>query len=60
MTAWRETPFFHEQERAALAWAEAMTELPNGHPSGLTFAIATINALNRVGIGFQGPPQPWK
>lgn len=26
----------------------------------LTFAIATINALNRVGVGFQGSPQPWK
>ncbi|HEY3920298.1 MAG TPA: hypothetical protein VGL83_21100 [Stellaceae bacterium] len=23
----------------------------------LTFAIATINALNRVGVGFQGQPQ---
>ena len=77
MTVWRETPFFTAQERAALAWAEAMTELPNGHPSeaqheearrhfsekefvDLTFAIATINALNRVGVGFQGSPQPWK
>jgi AhpD family alkylhydroperoxidase len=77
MTVWRETPFFTAQERAALAWAEAMTELPNGHPSeelheetrrhfsekefvDLTFAIAAINALNRVGVGFQGSPQPWK
>ncbi|HEY1507321.1 MAG TPA: carboxymuconolactone decarboxylase family protein [Stellaceae bacterium] len=77
MTVWRETPFFTTQERAALAWAEAMTALPNGHPSealheetrrhfsekefvDLTFAIATINALNRVGVGFQGSPQPWK
>ncbi len=77
ITVWRETPFFSAQERAALAWAEAMTVLPSGHPSealheetlrhfsekefvDLTFAIATINALNRVGVGFQGRPQPWK
>lgn len=25
LTAWRETPFFSERERAALAWAEALT-----------------------------------
>ncbi len=27
LSAWRETPFFSERERAALAWAEAVTEL---------------------------------
>ncbi len=26
---WRETPFFSERERAALAWTEAVTELPH-------------------------------
>lgn len=26
-TVWRETPFFTERERAALAWTEAVTEL---------------------------------
>lgn len=30
MDAWRETPFFTEQERAALSWAEAVTKLENG------------------------------
>ncbi|GAB3365707.1 carboxymuconolactone decarboxylase family protein [Arachidicoccus ginsenosidivorans] len=30
LDAWRETPFFSPQERAALAWAEAVTKLPNG------------------------------
>lgn len=71
LTVWRETPFFSARERAALAWAEAMTKLPIGHPGeelheesrrhfsekefvDLTFAIATINALNRLGVGFQG------
>ena len=73
LTVWRETPFFSERERAALAWAEAMTRLPGGPPPeglhdetrrhfseqefvDLTLAIATINALNRVGIGFGAQP----
>jgi AhpD family alkylhydroperoxidase len=75
LTVWRETSFFTPRERAALAWAEAMTRLSEEHPSeafhdearrhfsekefvDLTFAIAAINALNRVGVGFQGQPQP--
>jgi AhpD family alkylhydroperoxidase len=28
---WRETPFFTERERAALAWTEAVTEIARGH-----------------------------
>jgi AhpD family alkylhydroperoxidase len=28
LPAWRETPFYNERERAALAWAEALTLLP--------------------------------
>lgn len=27
LTAWRETPFFNERERAALGWAEALTHI---------------------------------
>ena len=27
LSAWRETPFFSEEERAALAWTEAVTEV---------------------------------
>lgn len=27
LNAWRETPFFNQRERAALAWAEALTQL---------------------------------
>lgn len=71
--AWHETPFFSPREGAALAWAEAMTQLPASAPSDplhedtrrqfsdkefvdLTFAIATINALNRLGVGFKGRP----
>ncbi|HOO09930.1 MAG TPA: carboxymuconolactone decarboxylase family protein [Cyclobacteriaceae bacterium] len=28
LSAWRETPFYTERERAALAWTEAMTLIP--------------------------------
>jgi AhpD family alkylhydroperoxidase len=31
LPAWRETPFFTARERAALAWAEAVTNIQQGH-----------------------------
>ena len=31
LNAWRETPFFNDRERAALAWAEAVTEVAQTH-----------------------------
>jgi alkylhydroperoxidase family enzyme len=31
LDAWRETPFFSERERAALAWTEALTLIRDGH-----------------------------
>ena len=31
MNAWRETPFFNDRERAALAWAEAATNVSLTH-----------------------------
>jgi AhpD family alkylhydroperoxidase len=31
LDAWRETPFYDDRERAALAWAEAVTDLRDGH-----------------------------
>ena len=30
LAAWRESPFYTDRERAALAWAEAVTELDKG------------------------------
>lgn len=30
VNAWRETPFYSERERAALAWAEAVTKISEG------------------------------
>ncbi|HEV2264113.1 MAG TPA: carboxymuconolactone decarboxylase family protein [Stellaceae bacterium] len=73
MTVWYEAPFFSPRERAALAWAEALTRLPIEHPSAalheetrraftdkefadLTFVIATMNAYNRLGVGFEMRP----
>jgi len=31
LDAWRETPFYSERERAALAWTEAVTLVSHGH-----------------------------
>lgn len=31
LNAWRETPFFTDRERAALAWTEAITLITEGH-----------------------------
>lgn len=31
LDAWRETPFYSERERAALAWTEAVTLITDGH-----------------------------
>lgn len=31
ISAWQETPFFNERERAALAWTEVLTLLPQTH-----------------------------
>jgi len=33
LSAWRETPFFTDRERAALKWTEAMTRIADAHPS---------------------------
>ena len=31
LDAWREAPFYTDQERTALAWAEALTLITEGH-----------------------------
>jgi AhpD family alkylhydroperoxidase len=33
LSAWRETPFFTDRKRAALAWAEAVTNIASEHVS---------------------------
>jgi AhpD family alkylhydroperoxidase len=73
VSVWRETPFFTERERAALAWTEAITLIADTHApdedyallaanfnkkemTDLTLAIATINAWNRLAVGFRKGP----
>ena len=76
LSAWHETPFFSDRERAALAWAEANTLLPQGvsqqlfeevreyfseaQLANLTLAIATINAWNRFGVSFAPVPDSYQ
>jgi AhpD family alkylhydroperoxidase len=65
LNAWRETPFYSERERAALALTEHLTRLPaeRARPAevdrlfspveiaNLTVLIGTINLWNRLAIG---------
>lgn len=38
VAVWRETPFFTPRERAALAWTEALTRLPETHAPDADYA----------------------
>ena len=40
LSAWREAPYYTERERAALAWAEAVTVLSDGHVPDEVFEAA--------------------
>ena len=71
VATWPTSEAFTPRERAALAWTETLTNLPNGtHASDedyravsthfgpkdlvdLTYAIANINAWNRLGVAFK-------
>jgi len=67
MDAWRETPFFSDRERAALAWAEAVNkcEVPDSvfekareqfseeELIDLTITVNAINSYNRINIAFK-------
>ena len=39
LSAWRETPFYTERERAALAWTEAVTLVAETHVPDSVFAL---------------------
>lgn len=72
LVVWREAPQFSARERAALAWTEALTTLPNGvsdevyaqvvaefseqELTYLTSAIASINVWNRFGAAYRWTP----
>src|SRR6201991_3715372 len=72
VVVWREAPQFSARERAALAWTEALTLLPQGvsdevhaqvsaefsqaELANLTSAIGSINVWNRFGAAFRWTP----
>ncbi|HWJ28152.1 MAG TPA: carboxymuconolactone decarboxylase family protein [Flavisolibacter sp.] len=71
VSAWKETTMFSEKERAALAWAEAVTNIKYGVPDQvyeevlqhfseeeaveLTLAVIAINSYNRMNVAFRTP-----
>jgi AhpD family alkylhydroperoxidase len=72
VVVWREAPEFSPQERAALAWTEALTQLAGGvsdevfaqasaefsekELAYLTSAVASINVWNRYGVAYRWTP----
>lgn len=66
LSAWHESPYYSERERAALQWAEAVTacKVPNAVYSeaarhfteeelvDLTMVVTVINTWNRLNISF--------
>jgi AhpD family alkylhydroperoxidase len=76
LSAWRETPFYTDRERAALAWTEAVTRIADGVPddvyeearrhftekelTDLTWAVVAINSWNRLAIAFRVVPGTYK
>lgn len=76
LSAWAETPFFTERERAALAWSEAVTACGEGVPdtvyestralfseqelAHLTLAVIAINSWNRLAISFRAEPGTYR
>jgi alkylhydroperoxidase family enzyme len=53
LNAWRESPFYSDRERAALAFDEQ--ELAN-----LTLAVIAINGANRLNIAFRTIPGAYR
>ena len=43
VAGWRDSRFFDERERTALAWAEALTHLPSGAPADATYDALTAH-----------------
>lgn len=74
LSAWRETPYYSDRERAALEWAEAVnsahvtdevyhiakTQFSDEELADLTLAITTVSAWNRMNIAFPNTPGNYK
>src|ERR1700722_19545336 len=73
LAAWDESPYFTAREKAALAWAESVTNIVTSRApdpvyaemrrhfseadaTHLTFAIALMNALNRIAVAMRRGP----
>src|SRR5262245_43945386 len=72
LNAWREAPFFNDRERAALAWADSLTlnggvvsddlyeearhQFSEKELVDVTWAVAAINAWNRIAVSFRSVP----
>lgn len=68
LSAWREAPYYTDRERAALAWAEAVTavhvpddvyaqareQFSESELIDLTMSVNTINSWNRLNVAFRG------
>jgi AhpD family alkylhydroperoxidase len=66
LTAWQETPYYTDRERAAFTWAEAVTkchipdevytiaraQFSEEELVDLTVAVTTINTWNRLNLSF--------
>jgi AhpD family alkylhydroperoxidase len=66
LSAWRESPYYTDRERAALAWAEAVTkahvsddvytaaesQFSDEELIDLTMIVTTINTWNRLNLAF--------
>jgi AhpD family alkylhydroperoxidase len=74
LSAWRECPYYSEKERAALAYAEAVTAnkvedavfdaltpfFSTQEIADLTLAITSINTWNRFNVTFRTVPGDYK
>ncbi|SEP34577.1 alkylhydroperoxidase AhpD family core domain-containing protein [Flavobacterium sp. CF108] len=74
LSAWRETSYYTNRERAAFAWAEALTkcdvtdsvykeaasEFNEKELIDLTLAITNINTWNRINLAFPNEPGTYK
>jgi len=74
ISAWEETPYYTARERAAFAWAEAVThcdvkddvykqaiaEFTEEELIDLTLAVTTINTWNRFNLAFPTTPGTYR
>jgi len=66
LNAWRESPFYSERERAALAWTEAVTldearkQFSEEELVNLTLAVIAINGANRLNVAFRTVPGSYR